>query len=80
MKKERFEELCEAIRRAKAVRRGDAAPSRVWEVKRGKDGRITRRQLDPEQYRRRQRAEWESSVRATRIAPQISPISRRRVL
>ena len=34
MNKERFEELSEALRQAKAVRRGEAAPSRVWSVKR----------------------------------------------
>jgi hypothetical protein len=32
MNKERFEELTEAIRQAKAVRRGQAAPSRVWRI------------------------------------------------
>jgi hypothetical protein len=55
MNKERFEELADAIRRAKAVRRGEAAPARVWEVTRGKDGKVHRRQLDPEQYRRSKR-------------------------
>ena len=72
MTKERFEELCEAIRQAKAVRRGEAAPSRVWEVKQGKGGRIIRRQLDPEAYRRKQQAEWESTVAATRARLKLS--------
>ena len=47
MNKERFEELSEAIRQAKSVRRGEAAPSRVWNVTRAKDGKLHRRQLDP---------------------------------
>ena len=72
MTKERFEELCEAIRRAGAVRRGEAAPSRVWEVKRGPNGKIVRRQLDPGVYQRKQRAEWESGVAATRAKLKLS--------
>lgn len=72
MKKERLEELCQAIRQAKAVRRGVAAPSRVWEVKRGKGGRIIRRQLDPETYRRKRQAEWENTVAATRARMKLS--------
>ena len=66
MNKERFEELSQAIRQAKAVRRGEAAPSRVWNVTRGKDGKLHRRQLDPEQYRREQKVDWENSVTDTR--------------
>ena len=57
MKTERFEQLCEAIRQAKAVRRGEVAPSRVWDVRRDKDGRFIRRQLDPEEYRQKRRTE-----------------------
>ena len=66
MNKERFEELADAIRRAKDIRRGDATPARVWEVTRGKDGKIQRRQLDPEQYRQQQKAEWDNTVAGTR--------------
>ena len=47
MNKERFEELSEALRQAKAVRRGGAAPSRVWSVTRNDNGQLHRRQLDP---------------------------------
>ena len=72
MTKERFEELSQAIRQAKAVRRGEAGPSRVWEVKRAKDGRTIRRQLDPEAYRRKQQAEWENTVAATRARMKLS--------
>ena len=72
MTKERFEELAEAIRRAKAVRRGEATPARVWEVTRGKDGRLHRRQLDPEQFRREQQAKWENTVAQTRSKLQLS--------
>ena len=66
MNKERFAELCEAVRQAGAVRRGEAAPSRVWEVTRGPGGKIVRRQLDPEAYRRARRQEWENSLTKTR--------------
>jgi len=66
MNKERFKELSEAIRQAKAVRRGEAAPSRVWNVTRSKDGKLHRRQLDPEVYQQERRAEWENTVVDTR--------------
>ena len=66
MNKERFEELSEAIRQAKAVRRGQAAPSRVWTVTRGKDGQLLRRQLDPKAYQQERRSEWENTVADTR--------------
>jgi putative transcriptional regulator len=72
MNKERFEELSEALRQAKAVRRGEAAPARVWNVARGKDGQLHRRQLDPETYRRERRAEWENTVAATRTRLRLS--------
>ena len=72
MNKERFNELSEAIRQAGAVRRGQAAPNRVWQVTRGKDGKIIRRQLDPEKYRRKQRDTWENDVTATRAKLQLS--------
>ena len=48
------------------IERGELTPARVWEVTRDADGKIQRRQLDPEQYRRRQKAEWENTVAATR--------------
>ncbi len=72
MNKERFDELADAIRRAKDIRRGDATPARVWEVTRGKDGKFHRRQLDPEHYRRQQKAEWENTVAATRSKLRLS--------
>src|SRR6202790_3401373 len=72
MNKERFEELSEALRQAKAVRRGGAAPARVWSVTRGKDGQLLRRQLDPKEYQRGQRAEWENTVSATRTRLRLS--------
>jgi len=72
MNKERFEELAGAIRRAKAARRGEVAPARAWEVTRGKDGRLHRRQLDPEQYRRAQKANWENIVADTRSKLRLS--------
>ena len=72
MNKERFEELSEALRQAKAVRRGDAAPSRVWSVTRDGNGKLHRRQLDPKAYQQEQRAEWENTVSATRSRLRLS--------
>ena len=72
MNKARFEELTEALKQAKAVRRGGAAPARVWSVTRGKDGQIHRRQLDPKNYQREQKAEWEKSIPATRTRLRLS--------
>src|SRR5450432_3734987 len=72
MNKERFQELADAIRQARAVRRGDAAPSRVWSVTRGKDGKLHRRQLDPRTYQHGRRAEWENTVADTRLKLHLS--------
>src|SRR5580704_14927518 len=72
MKSERFEDLSEAIRQAKAVRRGEAAPSRVWNVSPGKDGKMLRRRLDPETYQHERRAEWENTVADTRAKLRLS--------
>jgi putative transcriptional regulator len=72
MNKERFEELSEALRQAKAVRRGEAAPSRVWSMTRGKNGQLQRRQLDPKDYQREQRKEWENTVATTRTRLRLS--------
>ena len=72
MNKERFEELSEALRQAKAVRRGEAAPSRVWSVTRNAHGQLQRRQLDPKEYQQKQRAEWTKTIAATRTRLRLS--------
>ncbi len=72
MNKDRFDELSQAIRQAGAVRRGGAAPSRVWKITRGKDGKIIRRQIDPEKYRQEQHAAWENNVTSTRTKLNLS--------
>ena len=72
MNQERFEELSEALRQAKAVRRGEAAPARVWNVTQGKDGQLHRRQLEAKEYQREQRAEWDKSIPATRTRLRLS--------
>jgi putative transcriptional regulator len=74
MNKERFEELSEALRQAKSVRRGGAAPSRVWSVTRNGNGQLHRRQLDAKEYQRGQRAEWEKTIAATRTRLRLSQI------
>ena len=66
MNKERFEELSETIRQAKAVRRGQSAPSRVWSVTCGKGGKLHRRLLDPKTYQHERRCEWETTLADTR--------------
>jgi putative transcriptional regulator len=70
MNKERFEELSEALRQAKAVRRGEAAPARVWSVTRSGNGQLHRRQLDPKEYQRGQR--MERTIAATRARLRLS--------
>ncbi|HEX7470403.1 MAG TPA: type II toxin-antitoxin system MqsA family antitoxin [Verrucomicrobiae bacterium] len=72
MNKEHFEELSEALRQAKAVRQGEAAPSRVWSVTRGYNGQLHRRQLDPKEYQRGQRVDWEKTIAATRTRLRLS--------
>jgi len=72
MNKERFAELFEGIRQAKAVRRGQAAPSRVWNVTRAKDGKLHRCQIDPRAYQQERRAEWENTVAETRSKLHLS--------
>lgn len=69
MKRRTIEEMLRAKER---IERGDIMPARVWEVTRAKDGKLRRRQLDPEQYRRRQKAEWENTVAATRSKLRLS--------
>jgi hypothetical protein len=69
MKSDRFAELSEGLRQAKAVRRGEAAPSRVWSVTRGPDGKLRRRQLDPVEYQRAQRVEHGASPHVYRRSP-----------
>ena len=58
--------IAELVRVKERMERGEIMPARVWEVARGKDGKIHRRQLDPEQYRRQQKVEWENTIAATR--------------
>jgi DNA-binding transcriptional regulator YiaG len=58
--------IAELVRVKERMERGEITPARVWEVARGKNGKLHRRQIDPEQYRRQQKAEWENTVAATR--------------
>jgi putative transcriptional regulator len=58
--------IAELVQVKERMERGEITPARVWEVTRSKDGKLQRRQLDPEQYRRRVKAEWENTVAATR--------------
>lgn len=72
MNKERFKELCEALRQAKAVSQGEAAPSRVWNVTRTANGKLRRHQLDPKEYQRKMRMEWDNNIAATRARLKLS--------
>src|SRR5215471_14797746 len=66
MEKELFEELLQSVREMKAVRRGQTAPARAWEVKASAKGGSVRRLLQPESYRKKRKANWDASVAATR--------------
>ena len=72
MNKERFQELCKAIKQAKAVHQGNAAPTRVWEVTQNKNGEIVRRKLEPAKYVERLQKEREKTIAATRKALGLS--------
>ena len=50
----------------KAVHRGEATPSRAWEVAPGEDGTIVRRAIDPESIRRRRQRGRDPAVAAGR--------------
>lgn len=69
MRRRTLEELLRAKER---IERGEITPARVWSVTRGKDGKLHRRQLDAEEYRRQQKAEWENTVAATRSKLRLS--------
>ena len=67
MEKVLFQELLQSVREMKAIRRGEMAPTRAWEVRQPIKGRKQRRQVDPEAYRKKRRAEWQNSIAATRL-------------
>lgn len=50
-----------------ATERGEVAPSRVWEVKKNADGTISRTQINPEAYRKKQAREWKAKTEAAKI-------------
>src|SRR5438445_10802296 len=66
MDKKLFDELLHSVEEMKSIRRGEAVPSRVWEVKRDRRGKLLRRQIDSQAYRQKRRLEWKSTVAATR--------------
>lgn len=58
--------LDEMIAAKQRLERGEAAPARVWEVvPDGKGGR-TRRPVNPQAFQKRQQADWQTEVAATR--------------
>jgi DNA-binding transcriptional regulator YiaG len=69
MKQRTIEEM---LRDKERIERGEIAPSRVWSVTHGKDGKISRRQLDPEKYRHQLKAQWENTIAATRTRLRLS--------
>ena len=58
--------IAELVGVKERMERGEITPARVWEVTRDQAGKVRRRQLDPEQYRRQQKVEWENTVAGTR--------------
>ena len=62
----KIRKIAEMIRAKERIERGDATPSRVWDVRPDGKGSFTRRALDPKAFQRAQKAAWEKSIPATR--------------
>ena len=43
------------------------APGRVWEVKKVPSGKVVRKQLNPETYRRKQARNWQAKTEAAKV-------------
>lgn len=52
---------------AQAMERGELAPARVWEVKKLPNGKMVRKRLDPETYRRKQARNWQAKTEAAKV-------------
>ncbi|HWL52100.1 MAG TPA: helix-turn-helix domain-containing protein [Chthoniobacteraceae bacterium] len=55
-----------------AIHQGEMAPGRVWELTRGTDGKVHRKQVAPEVFRRKQARAWEVKTEAARIRHKIN--------
>jgi len=64
--------IADMLRAKERIERGEITPARVWSVTRGQDGKLSRRQLDPEKCRRKLKAEWENTIAATRMRLRLS--------
>jgi DNA-binding transcriptional regulator YiaG len=69
VKKQEIEEI---LSEARAMDRGEIAPARVWEVTKHPDGRVERKALNPESYRRAQAREWTAKTQAAKIRREIN--------
>ena len=56
----------EMIRAKEMIERGVVTPARVWEVRPDGKGRFSQRAINPQTFRRSQKAAWEQSIAATR--------------
>ena len=56
----------EMIRSKTQIERGAGTPAKVWDVRSDGKGGFTRRAIDPNAFRRLQKATWEKSIAATR--------------
>jgi DNA-binding transcriptional regulator YiaG len=63
MKPRRLPEMIAAKQR---IERGEAAPARVWEVVTDGHGARVRRPVSPRTFQKRQQADWQMAVSATR--------------
>jgi DNA-binding transcriptional regulator YiaG len=63
MKPRKLQSMIEAKRR---IETGARAPASVWELRPDGKGGFTRRAVDPEAFRRAQRAAWAERIPATR--------------
>ncbi len=55
-----------------AIDQGKLAPGRVWEMTKDADGKIRRKQIAPETFRRKQARAWEVKTEAARIRHKIN--------
>lgn len=65
MKSEFIAELKESISQAGAIRRGEAAPHRVWRLTKQADGTIKREKVSPVSFQQQQSAKWDATQEVT---------------
>lgn len=59
-------QIKEMVRARQRIESGSAAPASVWELRPDGKGGFARTAVDPEKFRRAQKAAWDKSIPATR--------------